>query len=83
MDLLRVARGKAAVHGLLGRAPPLEVLGVPLAGDAAASPGVLKSLELAALKQLASAHQGNRAELAQKLGISERSLYRKPKALGA
>ena len=34
----------------------------------------------AALQQLLKEHQGSRAELAQKLGISERSLYRKLKA---
>jgi DNA-binding NtrC family response regulator len=45
------------------------------------TPGDLKSLQQAALKQLASAHQGSRAELARKLGISERSLYRKLKTL--
>jgi DNA-binding NtrC family response regulator len=45
------------------------------------SPGNLKSLQHEALKQLANAHQGSRIELARKLGISERSLYRKLKAL--
>jgi DNA-binding NtrC family response regulator len=50
-------------------------------GDMAATPGVLKNLEHAVLKQLAGAHQGSRAELARKLGISERSLYRKLKEL--
>jgi DNA-binding NtrC family response regulator len=44
-------------------------------------PGVLKTMERAALQQLVSGHQGSRAELADKLGISERSLYRKLKAL--
>ena len=43
------------------------------------TPGDLKSLQHEALKQLANAHQGSRAELARKLGISERSLYRKLK----
>jgi DNA-binding NtrC family response regulator len=32
---------------------------------------------------LVKSHQGSRAALAQQLGISERSLYRKLKALGA
>jgi DNA-binding NtrC family response regulator len=50
-------------------------------GDMSVSPGGLKRLELAALAQLVGAHQGSRAELARKLGISERSLYRKLKAL--
>ena len=44
-------------------------------------PGVLKTLQHAALQQLVSGHQGSRAALATKLGISERSLYRKLKAL--
>ena len=44
-------------------------------------PGVLKTLERAALQQLVNGHQGSRAALAAKLGISERSLYRKLKAL--
>ncbi|WP_114973648.1 sigma-54 interaction domain-containing protein [Rhodoferax ferrireducens] len=44
-------------------------------------PGVLKTMERAALQQLVAGHQGSRAELADKLGISERSLYRKLKAL--
>lgn len=56
---------------------------LPTYVDMAVSPGVLKSMEYAALKQLASAHQGSRAELALKLGISERSLYRKLKGLSS
>jgi DNA-binding NtrC family response regulator len=56
---------------------------LPTHVDMAVSPGVLKSMEYAALKQLASAHQGSRAELALKLGISERSLYRKLKGLSS
>ncbi len=42
----------------------------------------LRSLELAALRETVARHTGSRAELAQRLGISERSLYRKLKALG-
>ena len=42
------------------------------AGDAS-----LRSLERAALQAQLKAHRGSRAELARKLGISERSLYRK------
>ncbi|MBA4341988.1 MAG: Fis family transcriptional regulator [Methylibium sp.] len=37
----------------------------------------LRSLERAALQEQLKAHRGSRAELARKLGISERSLYRK------
>ena len=36
-----------------------------------------------ALQQALAAHQGSRAALARQLGISERSLYRRLKALGA
>jgi DNA-binding NtrC family response regulator len=41
----------------------------------------LKSLEIEALRRAAAAHTGTRAELAAQLGISERSLYRRLKAL--
>ncbi len=44
-------------------------------------PGALTSLAQAALRDMALAHTGSRAELAERLGISERSLYRKLKAL--
>jgi DNA-binding NtrC family response regulator len=38
---------------------------------------------LAVLREQVRQHRGGRAELAAKLGISERSLYRKLKALEA
>lgn len=44
--------------------------------------GALQALERAGLQQLVARHQGSRAALAAQLGISERSLYRKLKALG-
>jgi DNA-binding NtrC family response regulator len=44
---------------------------------ASASNASLRSVERAALQAQLKAHRGSRAELAQKLGISERSLYRK------
>ncbi len=47
------------------------------------SPGTLKSVAQVALQQLEQQHTGNRAELAARLGISERSLYRKLNALKA
>lgn len=47
-----------------------------------ASGSSLKSLERDTLRALAAAHTGSRAELAAQLGMSERSLYRKLKALG-
>ncbi len=45
------------------------------------APGALQSIERAALQQMVTQHQGSRAELAAKLGISERSIYRKLKSL--
>jgi two-component system, NtrC family, response regulator HydG len=52
-------------------APPAS----PAAGD-------LRSAERATLRERLARHRGNRAQLAAELGISERSLYRKLKALG-
>ncbi len=46
-----------------------------------ASPGALKSAASAALLHMAQQHTGSRSELADRLGISERSLYRKLNAL--
>ncbi len=46
-----------------------------------ASPATLKSVTRTVLGQLARQHGGSRAELAAQLGISERTLYRKLKAL--
>jgi DNA-binding NtrC family response regulator len=48
-----------------------------------ATQGALNAASLAALRELAQSHAGSRADLATKLGISERSLYRKLKALGS
>ena len=46
-----------------------------------ATPGTLKSVAHAALQDMVNRHTGSRAELAAQLGISERSLYRKLKAM--
>lgn len=46
-----------------------------------ARPGTLKSVEHAVLQDMVKGHAGSRAELAVQLGISERSLYRKLKAM--
>jgi DNA-binding NtrC family response regulator len=43
----------------------------------------LRELETTALREQVRLHRGPRAALAAKLGISERSLYRKLKALDA
>jgi DNA-binding NtrC family response regulator len=77
-----LASGRRPAAGLLANAQ------VPMANtpaSARAAPALnhstLKTLERAALQQLVAGHQGSRVELAVKLGISERSLYRKLKAL--
>lgn len=44
--------------------------------------GEWHALEQEMLRHLVSQHQGSRSELAHKLGVSERTLYRKLKALG-
>jgi DNA-binding NtrC family response regulator len=55
----------------------------PLQSQPADAPSgeTLESIERAALKQMVQSHQGSRAELAARLGISDRSLYRKIRAL--
>jgi DNA-binding NtrC family response regulator len=50
-------------------------------GPAQTADGVLRDVTRAALYAQLKAHRGSRAELARKLGISERSLYRKLKDL--
>ncbi len=52
--------------------PPPSIQGTPVR---------LKALERETLRDIAARHSGSRAELAAQLGISERSLYRKLKAL--
>ena len=68
--------------------PPLagaveEGAGEPRASAAlAGSSRQRRLLDDEALQQALAAHQGSRAALARQLGISERSLYRRLKALG-
>ncbi len=74
----------AHVEGALGAdAPSSAPVGPPAAparaGGAEAS---LRSVERAALLAQLQAHHGTRADLARKLGISERSLYRKLREIG-
>lgn len=45
------------------------------------APGAFRAIERAALQQWVNSHHGSRADLASKLGIGERSLYCKRKAL--
>jgi transcriptional regulator with PAS, ATPase and Fis domain len=54
----------------------------PAPANALAPGSSLRSVERATLQAQLKAHQGSRAELAQKLGISERSLYRKLREIG-
>ena len=61
-------------------AAPHSATPAPASAPEAAAPS-LQALELAALRERVAAHTGSRAELAAALGISERSLYRKLKAL--
>ena len=53
----------------------------PQPAPALSAGGDLRSAERATLRERLARHSGNRAQLAAELGISERSLYRKLKAL--
>ena len=64
-----------------GRRPGLQRT-LPAAAPDAQTGGDLRSLEQAALRETVARHTGSRADLARKLGISERSLYRKLKEIG-
>ena len=89
-DTIQVTHVEQAL--LSGRRPTVVLPGSPAApsghdthGNASSTvtgaPGALKLVERTALRQLVAEHQGSRAVLAKKLGISQRSLYRKLKAL--
>lgn len=64
-----------------GRRPPDARRRAAPAAGTASRPGALQVMAQSALQQLVATHHGSRAELAARLGISERSLYRKLKAL--
>jgi DNA-binding NtrC family response regulator len=55
----------------------------PEAAGGRGSAQSLQEIERQVLHDVLRQHQGSRAELARKLGISERSLYRKLHALGS
>ena len=77
------ARGAPrAGGGLSAVASGLPPLAASSAGPLPPAPQSLHDIELAVLRDQVRQHRGGRAELAAKLGISERSLYRKLKALG-
>ena len=69
--------GRRPVAGAAVQRAP--ALGGP--GPVTAPASSLHAIELAALRQVVAGHSGSRAELAARLGISERSLYRKLKAI--
>ena len=71
-----------------GRRPAVRADGQPITRSGAFRPAnrpaetadhSLQAMEQAALQQVVASHTGSRAELATRLGISERSLYRKIK----
>ena len=69
------------------RAPRLLASPAPMpsaAADRVARPAAtpLRAAEHEALRAALAAHRGSRAELARQLGLSERTLYRKLRALG-
>jgi DNA-binding NtrC family response regulator len=74
----------AHVAGALGceASPPQAPGPAGAAPPAPPADASLRSVERAALQAQLQAHRGSRAELARKLGISERSLYRKLRAIG-
>ena len=72
---VHIAQALQAGRGSSAPAPKLAD-----AALAAALPST-KALQLQALQQALAAHTGSRVELAAKLGLSERSLYRKLRAL--
>jgi two-component system, NtrC family, response regulator HydG len=75
IDPVHVARalGTDAPSTVPRTSGSVETHGLPVQ----ASDASLRSVERAALQAQLKAHRGSRAELARKLGISERSLYRK------
>ncbi len=62
--------------------PGAAPAGLPQGLPVPAAQTSLRSVERAALQAQLQAHRGSRADLARQLGISERSLYRKLRALG-
>ncbi|WP_431149770.1 sigma-54 interaction domain-containing protein [Acidovorax facilis] len=73
---------QAIATGRRSTAPPASVQLPALARAPSTATSDLKALERDVLRNTVARHTGSRAELAQHLGISERSLYRKLKALG-
>jgi len=71
-DALKTAPRGVAAESAAGSSAGSAGMSAALADD-----GSLRSVERAALLAQLKAHRGSRAELAKKLGISERSLYRK------
>jgi DNA-binding NtrC family response regulator len=85
-DLIEADHVQQAID--TGRRPARDLLQLHLPPEATPSSGAgpepvpdFKALERTALRAALAAHTGSRAELAAKMGISERSLYRKIKTL--
>lgn len=71
-----------AAHVEQALACPLAMTtNAPVAPPGTVPSGTLQALEHGALREAWERHRGTRAELARQLGISERTLYRRLKAL--
>jgi DNA-binding NtrC family response regulator len=70
---LALGQGMGPVDGAPPQSPPAATSPHP--------PRSLRDIEDAVLREQVQQHRGSRAELAAKLGISQRSLYRKLKAM--
>ncbi|MFP5462746.1 MAG: sigma-54 interaction domain-containing protein [Gammaproteobacteria bacterium] len=85
----RAGRATASANGANSQAPGASPSEDPSregwepSNDGPPAATTLAALELAALDEQLRRHHGSRAELARRLGISERSLYRKLRALRA
>jgi transcriptional regulator with PAS, ATPase and Fis domain len=75
---LRAARASGASDA----SPPPSPLAAPMAPIALQFAGHSGDLEDAAIRHLMATTRGTRKQLAQQLGLSERTLYRRLKALG-
>ncbi|GLS15789.1 MULTISPECIES: sigma-54 interaction domain-containing protein [Hydrogenophaga] len=80
-EQIRATDVQAAIATGRRSTAPVALIPAPVAAAEPAAPQSLRGLEREALRTLVAQHTGSRAELAARLGISERSLYRKLKAL--
>jgi len=80
VERTHVERALGAAPRAGQRVPPAVATSTQGTRPAARS---LREIETETLREQLAAHRGSRAELARHLGISERSLYRKLRALGS